>query len=176
MSFSPATGRVNWSVPYKVTYGVSIATPIFQEGLVVVCGYWEGSKAIRLGNRPAAAELAWEENRFLRGIMSQPLYRDGLVSEAMEKIDQEEQTRLAEKMEKGQFTLDDFMSQMGQVKKLGPMSKVMGMIPGMSEMAKTSNMGEGDVDKQMGRMRAIYDSMSRKERKNPDVLDAYLGA
>src|SRR3954467_1935570 len=60
----------------------------------------------------------------------------GLVSEAMEKFDQEEQTKLQEKMEKGEFTLDDFMSQMGQVKKLGPMSKVMGMIPGMSEMAK----------------------------------------
>src|SRR6185436_4694877 len=69
------------------------------------------------------------------------------------------------------FTLDDFMAQMTQIKKLGPMQKVMGMIPGMSEMSKQMNMGEGDVEKQMGRMRAIYDSMSKKERKNPDVLD-----
>src|SRR5437667_5669887 len=95
----------------------------------------------------------------------------GLVSEAMEKFDAEETAKLQEKMEKGQFTLDDFMAQMSQVKKLGPMGKVMGMIPGMSEMSKNMNMGEGEVEKQMGRMRAIYDSMNKKERKNPDTLD-----
>src|SRR3954467_9786621 len=76
----------------------------------------------------------------------------GLVSEAMEKFDQEETAKLQAKMEKGQFTLDDFIAQMGQVKKLGPMGKVMGMIPGMSEMSKQMNMGEGEVEKQMGRM------------------------
>src|SRR3954447_22230454 len=88
----------------------------------------------------------------------------GLVNEAMTKFDQDETARLQQKMEKGQFTLDDFMSQMGQVKKLGPMNKVMGMIPGMSDLTKNMGMNEGDVESQMGRMRAIYDSMSRKER------------
>lgn len=73
------TGRPLWAVPYEVTYGVSIAKPIFQEGLVFVAGYWEGSKAIRLGKAPAQAELVWEENRYLRGLMSQPLYREGTV-------------------------------------------------------------------------------------------------
>jgi signal recognition particle subunit SRP54 len=95
----------------------------------------------------------------------------GLVSEAMEKFDAEETAKLQAKMEKGEFTLDDFMSQMGQVKKLGPMGKVMGMIPGMSELTKQLQMGEGDVERQMGRMRAIYDSMNRAERKKPDMLD-----
>src|SRR3954463_3193778 len=95
----------------------------------------------------------------------------GLVTTAMEKFDQEETARLQAKMEKGQFSLDDFMSQMKQVNKMGPMGKVMGMIPGMSELSKQMNMGEGDVEKQMGRMKAIYESMSKKERKNPDVLD-----
>jgi signal recognition particle subunit SRP54 len=95
----------------------------------------------------------------------------GLVTEAMEKFDQDETARLQAKMEKGEFTLEDFMSQMGQVKKLGPMSKVMGMIPGMSEMTKNVGMGGEDVERQMGRMRAIYDSMSAKERKKPDMLD-----
>jgi outer membrane protein assembly factor BamB len=76
-ALDPQSGRVYWSVPYKVTYGVSIATPIFQEGIALVSGYWEGSKAIRLGNVPAQHELVWEENRWLRGLMSQPLYRDG---------------------------------------------------------------------------------------------------
>lgn len=73
------TGRPLWEIPYEITYGVAIATPIFHEGLVVVCGYWHGSKAIRLGETPEAATLAWEENRYLRGLMSQPLYRDGIV-------------------------------------------------------------------------------------------------
>src|SRR5689334_21280479 len=95
----------------------------------------------------------------------------GLVNEAMTKFDQEETARLQAKMEKGQFTLDDFMSQMGQVQKLGPMSKVMQMIPGMSEMTRNMNMGEGEVEGQMGRMKAIYNSMSKKERAKPDLLD-----
>jgi outer membrane protein assembly factor BamB len=71
------TGRVEWAVPYKVTYGVSIATPIFQQGLVFVSGYWEGSKAIRFGPRADEVELAWDNSDTLRGLMSQPLYRDG---------------------------------------------------------------------------------------------------
>src|SRR5690349_12548942 len=60
----------------------------------------------------------------------------GLVQTAMEKFDQEETAKLQAKMEKGTFTLADFMAQMGQVKKLGPMGKVMGMIPGMGDMMK----------------------------------------
>src|SRR5688572_28990855 len=95
----------------------------------------------------------------------------GLVQDAMTKLDQEEMARQQAKLEKGEFTLDDFMSQMGQVQKLGPMSKVMGMIPGMSEMTKQMNMGEGDVEGQMGRMKAIYNSMSKRERLKPDLLD-----
>lgn len=73
----PADGAVLWKVPYKVNLGVSIATPIFHEGLVFVAGYWDGSKAIRLGDDPRDAELAWEDSRDLRGLMSQPIYDRG---------------------------------------------------------------------------------------------------
>jgi outer membrane protein assembly factor BamB len=76
---NPADGEILWKTPYKVTYGVSIATPIFAEGLVLVAGYWEGTKAIRLGDGPRDAELAWEDSRNLRGLMSQPLYDRGHV-------------------------------------------------------------------------------------------------
>jgi len=79
LSLNPGTGEILWSVPYPVTYGVSIAMPVYADDLVFVAGYWEGSKAIRLGETPRGAELAWEENRFLRGLMSQPLTRDGHV-------------------------------------------------------------------------------------------------
>jgi outer membrane protein assembly factor BamB len=73
------TGSPLWDVPYEITYGVSIAKPIFQNGLVYIAGYWHGSKAIRPGDGTTPAAIAWEENRFLRGLMSQPLYRDGYV-------------------------------------------------------------------------------------------------
>jgi outer membrane protein assembly factor BamB len=75
----PRTGRRLWTIPFAVTYGTSIATPIFQEGLVLVSSYYEGSKAIRLGPAPTDAAVAWEDRRNLRGLMSQPLYRDGHV-------------------------------------------------------------------------------------------------
>ena len=96
----------------------------------------------------------------------------GLVTEAQKNFDAEQATRLQEKMAKGQFSLDDFMAQMDQVNKLGPMKKIMGMIPGMSQLTSQLNMGEGEIEGQMGRMRAIYNSMNLKERKNPDLLDA----
>ena len=95
----------------------------------------------------------------------------GLVNEAMTKFDAEETARLQAKMEKGNLSLEDFMGQMSQIKKLGPMGKVMGMIPGMHELTKQIGQNEGTVDKMMGRMRAIYDSMSKAERKKPDILD-----
>lgn len=94
-----------------------------------------------------------------------------LVGQAQEKFDAEEMAKQQAKLEKGQFTLDDFMSQMGQVQKLGPMGKVMEMIPGMSQMTRQMNMGGDDVERQMGRMKAIYNSMTSKERHNTALLD-----
>ncbi|MCC7420858.1 MAG: PQQ-like beta-propeller repeat protein [Planctomycetaceae bacterium] len=75
-ALDPRRGIPLWSVPYPVTYGVSIATPVFHQKTVLVCGYWEGSNAIRPAAN-GAASLLWEENRHLRGLMSQPLCRDG---------------------------------------------------------------------------------------------------
>ena len=73
----PRTGSLLWTIPFEVNYGTSIANPIFQEGLVLVSNYYEGSKAIRLGTDPDDAEVVWHDRRNLRGVMSQPLYRDG---------------------------------------------------------------------------------------------------
>ncbi len=77
LCLDPRSGRIYWRIPYKVTYGVSIAMPLVVDDWVFVSGYWEGSKAIRLGKTVQQAELAWEENRYLRGLMAQPLYKDG---------------------------------------------------------------------------------------------------
>src|SRR3954468_6725681 len=94
-----------------------------------------------------------------------------LVQTAKEKFNQEETAKLQAKMEKGTFTLEDFMAQMAQVKKLGPMGKVMGMIPGMGDMMKQVNMKEGDIERSLQRMRAMYDSMTLAERKKPELIE-----
>ncbi|HEY2586232.1 MAG TPA: hypothetical protein VGI81_10760 [Tepidisphaeraceae bacterium] len=74
-------------------------------------------------------------------------------------------------MDRHDFGMSDFVAQMTQVERLGPLSRWMGMIPGMREL--TSRVGGTDaaVAKQIVRMRAIHGSMSRKERSDPDLLD-----
>ncbi|MFN0197052.1 MAG: carbohydrate-binding family 9-like protein [Planctomycetaceae bacterium] len=76
---NPHTGEPFWNVPYEITYGVAIATPIFEEGIAFISGYWDGSKAIRFGEKPADAKLIWEDRENLRGLMSQPFYKEGYV-------------------------------------------------------------------------------------------------
>jgi formylglycine-generating enzyme required for sulfatase activity/outer membrane protein assembly factor BamB len=75
----PRTGKLLWTIPFEVNYGTAIATPIFQEGLVLVSSYYDGSQAIRLGAGTQGAEVAWHDRRNLRALMAQPLYRDGYV-------------------------------------------------------------------------------------------------
>ncbi|MCB1242429.1 MAG: PQQ-binding-like beta-propeller repeat protein [Verrucomicrobiales bacterium] len=74
----PDTGKIHWSLPYEITYGVSIASPLYHQGLLLVSGYWHGTKTIRLGEGLADHALAWEENTHLRGLMSQPMVKDGI--------------------------------------------------------------------------------------------------
>ncbi|MFN4243760.1 MAG: signal recognition particle protein [Tepidisphaerales bacterium] len=95
----------------------------------------------------------------------------GLVNEAMEKFDQEKVEALTKKMQQGVLTLDDFMQQMEQVKKLGPMTKILGMVPGMGQLTRQLQLNDGLLEGQMKRMRAIYDSMTRAERENPEMIE-----
>jgi outer membrane protein assembly factor BamB len=76
LGIHPDNGTMEWSIPYQVTYGVSIATPIYHDGIVFVSGYWEGSKGIALGPARTDAKLLYEENRWLRGLMAPPLRFD----------------------------------------------------------------------------------------------------
>jgi len=88
-----------------------------------------------------------------------------LVEKAQQEFDQEEMQKQEERLRKGEFTLDDFKKMLGQTKKLGPMNKVMGMIPGMSQM--TEGIGDEDVEKEMKRFVGMIDSMTPEERRNP---------
>lgn len=72
-------GEEFWNIPYEVKYGVSIAKPIFVEGVILVCGYWNGSRAIQLSEDSKEATLLWSEEEGIRGLMAQPLFRDGIV-------------------------------------------------------------------------------------------------
>jgi len=89
-----------------------------------------------------------------------------LVEKAQEHIDEKEAERMAEKMRKADFNLEDFLAQMQQVKKMGSMQSLMGMMPGMSGVQLP-----GDAEKQMKRTEAIIQSMTLQERRKPSILN-----
>jgi len=94
-----------------------------------------------------------------------------LVERAAENIDQEKAMRIAEKMRKGKFDLEDLRDQLIQMEKIGGIGGLMGMMPGIAKakaQMQNANFGEGMTK----RMRAIIDSMTPKERRNPDILKA----
>ncbi len=89
-----------------------------------------------------------------------------LVEKAQESIDQNEAERMAEKMRKADFNLEDFLSQLQSVKKMGSMQSILGMMPGMSGV----QLGDG-AERQMARTEAIIKSMTLQERRKPDLLN-----
>lgn len=93
-----------------------------------------------------------------------------LIERAQQNLDQEQARVAAEKMLKNQFTLQDFMTQMQQIKKLGPLTQIMSMIPGFSQVAK--DIPEEQTEKQFKRIEAIIQSMTPDERQTPDLLNA----
>jgi len=93
-----------------------------------------------------------------------------LVEQAQRKVDHEEMARQEERLRKGEFTLDDFRKLMDQTGRLGPLNKLMGMIPGMGQMGDM--IGDADAESEMSRLRGIIDSMTPEERRNPSrVID-----
>jgi signal recognition particle subunit SRP54 len=92
-----------------------------------------------------------------------------LIEKAEQEVDEEEAEALQEKMRRDQFTLEDFLKQMKQVRKMGPLSGLLGMLPGMGAMKQLKN---ADVDeKELDRVEAIILSMTPKERANPGVIN-----
>ena len=94
-----------------------------------------------------------------------------LVEKAAETVDQEEAEKLAAKMQKGLFSLEDMLSQFRQIKKMGDMKGIIGMLPGIGKMKR--QIDEANIDsKAIGRQEAIILSMTPKERRNPDLIKA----
>ncbi len=92
-----------------------------------------------------------------------------LIEKAQENIDQETAKKDAEKLLKGQFDFEDFLTQLQQIKKMGPLSQLLGMVPGLNQVTK--ELPADVTDKQMQRIEAIINSMTREERRRPEVLN-----
>lgn len=93
-----------------------------------------------------------------------------LIEKARDQMDAEEAAEAGRKMLEGEFTLDDFLNQMQQIKKLGPIGKLMEMIPGMSQHMKGMDMTQAEKD--MKRVEAMIQSMTKEERGNPRIIKA----
>ena len=92
-----------------------------------------------------------------------------LVEKATENIDEKEAEKTAKRMQEGKFDLEDFLSTMKQMKKLGPLENLLKLVPGASKMG----LNNIKIDpKQMAHIEAIVLSMTPKERRNPDIIKA----
>ncbi len=94
-----------------------------------------------------------------------------LVEKAMENVDREETEKMAAKMMKGRFDLEDMLSQLRQIQKLGSMGSIIGMIPGLSKF-KNQIEQAGIGDNLIKKQEAMILSMTRAERKNPEIIKA----
>jgi signal recognition particle subunit SRP54 len=93
-----------------------------------------------------------------------------LVEKAAEAVDVEDAKRLEEKMRKGEFTLEDFLDQLRQMKKLGPLENIMKMLPGGAEALQGQDMSK--QEKEFKHMEAMICAMTPQERKSPQILNA----
>ena len=90
-----------------------------------------------------------------------------LVEKAQEQFDEQEAQRLEKKIKKNKFDFNDFLGQMNQIKKMGDLKSLMGMIPGMSKLTKDINID----DKAFSKIESMIYSMTPKERANPELLN-----
>jgi signal recognition particle subunit SRP54 len=91
-----------------------------------------------------------------------------LVEKAREVVSEERAAALEKRLRKGQFTLEDFLEQLRQVKKMGPLDQLLQMVPGVPRAALD---GAGPGEEQLKRYEAILSSMTPRERRHPRILD-----
>ncbi|MBE3577374.1 MAG: signal recognition particle protein [Limnochordales bacterium] len=94
-----------------------------------------------------------------------------LIEKAQRQIDQDEARRLTEKMLRREFTLDDFLEQIQQVRKLGPLDQLLGMLPGFNRLTLPQT-AAAESEKQLKRVEAMIRSMTPQERRHPEIIDA----
>jgi signal recognition particle subunit SRP54 len=125
-------------------------------------------KFIGLGEKSDALEIFYPDR------MAQRILGMGdmlsLIEKAQETFDLKEAERLQKKLMKAEFNFEDFLSQMQQMKKMGPIGQLLDMIPGMGRLKDQINQEE--AEKSMRKMEALINSMTAKERRNPQLLNA----
>jgi len=94
-----------------------------------------------------------------------------LIEKAQENFDETKASELQRKMKKNEFTLEDFLDQMGQIKNMGGIGKLLDMMPGMNNK-NMKNVNLDDSEKEFAQMEAIILSMTKAERKDPNILNA----
>ena len=94
-----------------------------------------------------------------------------LIEEAEKTFDDEQAAKMEKKLKKNQFTLEDFLEQMGQVKKMGGISKILDMLPGMNK-SQMQGINIEESEKEFRAMEAIIQSMTINERRDPSLLNA----
>ena len=93
-----------------------------------------------------------------------------LIEKAQSAFDEDKAKEMQAKMKSSDFTFDDFLDQMQQIKKMGPLKNLLEMIPGMSQMKQLKDV---DIDdKELVKIEAIIQSMTKKERQNPSIINA----
>ena len=92
-----------------------------------------------------------------------------LIEKAEQNVDEADAKRLEGKIRDGSLSLEDFLQQLNQVRRMGPMSQVLGMLPGFGKIAKAKDLNVDD--RQLDRIEAIIQSMTPRERDNPDVIN-----
>ena len=93
-----------------------------------------------------------------------------LIERAQVDLDQDEAEEAGRRLLSGKFNLEDFLGQMQQVRKMGPIGQLMGMIPGMNKMAGDVDLSNAEAD--LKRIEAIIQSMTMSERRNPKIIKA----
>ncbi len=93
-----------------------------------------------------------------------------LIEKAQTELDQEEAEKASERLLKGQFNLEDFLKQMQQVRRMGPLGQLLEMIPGMGKIAGDVDLSSAEVE--LKRIEAIIRSMTPKERRSPKIIKA----
>ena len=93
-----------------------------------------------------------------------------MIEKAQEAIDEEEARKLEQKMKKAEFDFEDYLSSMNQMKKMGGLTSILGMMPGMGGM-KMPEIDESEAEKGMKRTESIIYSMTPEERRNPSLLN-----
>jgi signal recognition particle subunit SRP54 len=94
-----------------------------------------------------------------------------LIEKAEEVVDKKKADQLAKKIRKNLFTLEDFRDQIQQIKKMGSLEQIMGMIPGMNKLKQLKNVPKPD-EKELVRVEAIINSMTLQERRRYQIIDA----